>query len=700
MELKHQLPAQAPLKDFIHHNTLHAFMNLPFKDGIRKASRRFGYRVLLPLKEFREAYRSGRINHHILLQVIQQEMPDDSIDVWLQAALEKDFAMPDVPGIGTLRGLWKRRYKIDLDSLVHPILFRLLCNFLDQGIAIRRFPNHGMSFIDAVRELEKDSLVSLFRTKRASALLLDCSLTINELLAMLISDESKYAQYLFDQQFAHQGWSGMVSAIEQQPGALLDGREITLEQLIKLELILEIDALHYLLSDEWQPLTSVELDQVPDLFAEPPVSELEEVLYLWQLAYEWSYYDTVLSGIATPNAESTPKTDYSFQAVFCIDDRECSLRRYLELAEPDCATYGTPGFFGVEFYYKPVNGQFVTKLCPAPVNPRHLIKEVSTDVNHDRDFHLVPHAHSMYGGWLMSQTLGFWSALKLAINVFYPTFQPGSTSSFRHMSSQAKLQIKRSEADDENNLFCGFTTAEMTVRVENTLRSMGLVANYAPLVYIVGHGASSTNNPHYAAYDCGACSGRAGSVNARVFSAMANNKDVRHSLKKNGIDIPDETRFVGALHDTTCDEVEFFDEAQLSNLHASIHRRSKAAFAVALQKNAIERSRRFFNLDSRSPPQKIHQHIKRRAITLFEPRPELNHATNALCVIGRRDLTSHLFLDRRAFMNSFDCRVDAEGNYLFPILKAVAPVCGGINLEYFFSALDNQKLWSRHKAAP
>jgi hypothetical protein len=65
-ELKHVLPAQAPLKDFIHHNTLHAFQSFPFREGIRMASKRFGYRVLLPLKEYRQAYASGRINHDVL----------------------------------------------------------------------------------------------------------------------------------------------------------------------------------------------------------------------------------------------------------------------------------------------------------------------------------------------------------------------------------------------------------------------------------------------------------------------------------------------------------------------------------------------------------------------------------------------------------------------------------------------------------
>jgi hypothetical protein len=43
-------------------------------------------------------------------------------------------------------------------------------------------------------------------------------------------------------------------------------------------------------------------------------------------------------------------------------------------------------------------------------------------------------------------------------------------------------------------------------------------------------------------------------------------------------------------------------------------------------------------------------------------------------------------------LNSFDYEVDPEGKYLLGILNAVAPVCGGINLEYYFSRVDNQKL--------
>jgi uncharacterized protein YbcC (UPF0753/DUF2309 family) len=60
--------------------------------------------------------------------------------------------------------------------------------------------------------------------------------------------------------------------------------------------------------------------------------------------------------------------------------------------------------------------------------------------------------------------------------------------------------------------------------------------------------------------------------------------------------------------------------------------------------------------------------------------------------VGRRSLSKNLFLDRRSFLNSYDYSIDPEGKYLFNILKAAAPVCGGINLEYYFSRVDNQKL--------
>lgn len=692
-ELKHFLPAQAPLKDFIHHNTLHAFQKQKFPTAIHEASEIFGYKVSLTLDEYRSLYAEKRIREDVVEKLLIEKKGMDQAGEWKEKMLSKTHENTFSPRIGSLRAHWKKQYKMDLDSMVHPMLFRILCSYLDQGISIWNFPVWHKGFLPSLREMERHSFTSFFRTKRAKELLLHSKCELHSLLDLVVGDASLYKQYLFDQQFAHQGWSGMVSVVEDQPQTLLDHKKISLHDLIVFELLLEIDALDFHFDKKWEPLATRLTEKPLDLFAEVPQQERREVLTLWQEAFEWSYYDQVLAGIQRQKPEKDNPAARSFQAMFCIDDRECSLRRYLEKFDPACETFGTPGFFGVEFYFKPEHGKFYTKLCPAPVNPKYLIKEVGTRDKRKKDVHFTKTTHSLFRGWLISQTLGFWSALKLFLNVFRPTMSPATASSFRHMDRFSKLTIEAKHPEHkENDLQVGFTIEEMAVRVEGLLKSIGLVKDFAPIVYVVGHGSSSVNNPHYAAYDCGACSGRAGSVNARVICHMANHPEVRALLSTRGITIPAATQFVGALHDTTRDEIAFYDESSLSTVNLTSHQAHEAIFSQALDYNAKERSRRFASIDTHLSAAKIHEKIKIRSVSLFEPRPELNHATNALCVVGRRGLSKGLFLDRRSFMNSYDYRIDPDGIYLFNILKAAAPVCGGINLEYFFSRVDNQKL--------
>ncbi len=689
-DLKHYLPAQAPLKDFIHHNTLHAFQNERFHEALARASRIFGYKVYLTVNEYRRLHREGRIHTAVLDRVIAERHGIDGLATWKHKLLEKPYDNAIVPRIGSLRAHWKRDRRIDLDAITHTLLFRVLNSYLDQGIAIWRFPVWDQGFLASVRELQRHAWSGLLRGKRAIGLLLDERTTIAQLLATLVGDESLYADYLFDQQFAHSGWSGLVSVIEQQPGTLLDRRRITLKEVILFELLLEIDALDRQFPKGWLPLAEGMKHRPKPLFDEAPRSEVDAVRALWQEAFEWTWYDELLAGIQLSSDAARPDQP-SAQGIFCIDDRECSLRRHLEHLDHGFDTYGTAGFFGVEFHYKPEHGKFHTKVAPAPVQPRHLVKEVDKRRTHARDVHFTRHTHGLVAGWLISQTLGFWSALKLFVSIFRPSSTPGTSDSFKHMDAFASLTVEHCGLH-EDGLQVGFTVPEMAQRVENTLRSIGLVKGFAPVVYVVGHGASSVNNPHYAAYDCGACSGRPGSVNARVFCQMANHPEVRALLRGRGIDIPYTTRFLGALHDTTRDEIAYYDEALLAGGQVHAHERNQHLFAEALERNARERSRRFLSIDSTQPGEAVHDRVKRRSVSLFEPRPELNHATNAAAIVGRRAMTRGIFLDRRAFLNSYDPLLDPEGHYLLGILNAVAPVCGGINLEYYFSRVDNQKL--------
>ena len=135
----------------------------------------------------------------------------------------------------------------------------------------------------------------------------------------------------------------------------------------------------------------------------------------------------------------------------------------------------------------------------------------------------------------------------------------------------------KSPSDIENGLQIGYTLDEMLTRAEGFLRGIGLVKNFAPIVYIVAHGSSSANNPHHGAHDCGACSGRPGATNARVQAFILNHKKVREALAEKGIVIPETTQFVGCMHDTAADVMAYYDEDMLNcgKYEMHIHQHTK-----------------------------------------------------------------------------------------------------------------------------
>ena len=716
--LKHYLPSQWALKDFIHHNTLHAFQHQSFFEGLNTAYEIFGYKVTLSISEFQEEYRKGRIDDRVIDQVLDENSSNPLERKLLKTDMFKPYFEHEFDSrIGNLRENWRTKLGIDLDAMVFPLLFRLLSSYLDQGISIWKFPVTNKSFLESIRELEANGMVSLFKRKRAKKLF-ESNVTMESLFEILVGkNRSLYENYIFDQQFEHPGWSGFVSEVEKVPGMLLDTRQIKTSELIFLECLLEIDALDYKYGEgKWKPLENY-LDYQPKrLFEEVRETRVFTIAKLWQQAYEWAYYFPVLKGILD-NRRPHEQHRIDFQTIMCIDDRICSWRRHLENLAPNCSTYGTPGFFGLDMVFQPDGGKFYTKVCPMPMTPKYLVKEVPKGHifrsmrkivesklsknkihHHDTDIHFSEHAHNSLIGWISSQFIGFFSAINLVSAVLFPKKSAATSSPFNHMEKNYPLAIENYGQEMENGLHLGYTKGEMAERVSNMLMSIGLTEKFSNLVYIIGHGSTSTNNPYYAGYDCGACSGRAGSVNARVFCTMANDKKVRELLTQKGIHINEHTIFMGGLHDTTQDVVQFFDKDQVfTDEQRKAHLANKKVMREALLFNAKERSRRFENIDSKKSLTKVHKDIKKRSVSFFEPRPEYNHATNALCIVGRREITRGLFLDRRSFLNSYDYTKDKDGKFLQGILNAAAPVCGGINLEYYFSRTDNQKLGSGSK---
>ena len=67
----------------------------------------------------------------------------------------------------SLRSHWKSQYAINLDKSTHSILFRVLCSYLDQGIAMWSFPIHDKGFLSSIRELERTSFSGFFSFKKS-----------------------------------------------------------------------------------------------------------------------------------------------------------------------------------------------------------------------------------------------------------------------------------------------------------------------------------------------------------------------------------------------------------------------------------------------------------------------------------------------------------------------------------------------------
>jgi uncharacterized protein YbcC (UPF0753/DUF2309 family) len=436
---------------------------------------------------------------------------------------------------------------------------------------------------------------------------------------------------------------------------------------------------------------------------------------IYHLAFERRYRVQTLDAVAIHSrrvtANDTAEMDEanprpSFQLVCCIDDREESLRRHLEEVAPECETFGAAGFFSVAMYYRGAADAHFTPLCPVVIKPSHYVTEhVVYSLEHDeqrrrkhrqtigtvtRRVHLG--SRTLSGGWLTA-VLGSLASIPLVTRILFPR----ATAQLRQLvggfvrtPTVTQLELERTEETPGiAKGHIGYSIEEMAQIVDRLLHDIGTVNNLARLVVICGHGSSSLNNPHEAAHDCGACAGGRGGPNARAFAQMANNPAVRELIVKKGWNIPPDTYFVGAYHNTCDESVMYYDLDRLPSTHKDDFERSSEQIDEARKRSAHERCRRFESAALNLSFDDALRHVEGRAEDLSQVRPEYGHATNSLCFVGRREWSRGMFLDRRAFLQSYNPDQDDEQHTILTrILQAVIPVCAGINLEYYFSYVD------------
>ncbi len=419
----------------------------------------------------------------------------------------------------------------------------------------------------------------------------------------------------------------------------------------------------------------------------------QRIDWVLQMAVERTFQETIASRL--PHATPSPSSP-TVQAAFCIDVRSEVFRRALESASDAVQTRGFAGFFGLPIDYTPAGTTLTRPQLPGLLAPALHVTDAADaraaesraerlhdhgrwdEFRHDPSsvFSFVESMGLVYGAKLLKDslphrdTVGDWEAEGL---------------DREHQHPRPHLGL----VDDD--------PAAAAAIGHRILSAMGLQRGTAPIVLLCGHGSTSTNNPHAAGLDCGACGGQTGEVNARVLAALLNATAVRREIAALGIDIPESTWFVAALHDTTTDAVELFDTDLVPAGHLAQVDELTATLRTAGQRARAERAAALGLASLVDDAAALERSILERSNDWSQVRPEWGLAGNAAFVVAPRSRTRHIDLQGRAFLHDYDWRLDTDLSVLTLIMTAPMVVTNWINLQYFASTVDNVRYGSGDK---
>jgi uncharacterized protein YbcC (UPF0753/DUF2309 family) len=413
----------------------------------------------------------------------------------------------------------------------------------------------------------------------------------------------------------------------------------------------------------------------------------QQLGWVWQTALELSFQQQLQSKLLQQSALQQPLNESAvpaLHAIFCIDVRSEPMRRALESQSTSIKTSGFAGFFGLPIEYAIEGSELVRPQLPG------LLKASITAIQADRP---VPNkglllqqvaakqsadaAPSTFG---VIEAKGILKAASLFKSSFFPSKPKSGVESL--MSNDRWTLMSNKQA---------LTDSELASLVAGVLRAMNLTDNFAARILLVGHGSSCTNNPHSAGLDCGACGGQSGEVNVKVLAQVLNSEGVRQALQGHQIYIPQQSKFIACLHNTTTDEVRYFSSDK------AFAGETWTQWLVAAKELAQKQRATSVGISALQEASKINKEFERQSNDWAQLRPEWGLANNAAFIVAPRYLSQNLDLQGRSFLHDYDWRKDSNFSTLELIITAPMVVTNWINLQYYACVTDNQKYGSGNK---
>ncbi|MBN2906731.1 MAG: DUF2309 domain-containing protein [Rhodobacteraceae bacterium] len=422
---------------------------------------------------------------------------------------------------------------------------------------------------------------------------------------------------------------------------------------------------------QYEPRIAARWSQVCAAHATPPTPTPAQIAAsVLQDAAERSAQRDLAHLLSMP-AHDMPRGRPALQAAFCIDVRSEVFRRALESLDPRIQTLGFAGFFGLTAAHRDFASDVEEARLPVLLTPGlHSTAGSAENSGADRSARLSARAERAWGRFKLAAVSSF-----AFVEATGPVYVAKLVRDALRLSPAPKVSAFQPR-------FSGaFTLPDRIAAAARILRAMSLTENFAPLVLLVGHGASVVNNPHASALHCGACGGYRGDVNARLLAGLLNDPDLRSGLAQHGIVIPSDTVFLGALHDTTTDEVSVFDADTGSSAADSTFQKAKTWLATA---GAIARAERALRLPRARDGGDT---VTRRSVDWAETRPEWALAGCNAFIAAPRDRTRAKALGGRAFLHDYDWTRDDGFQVLELILTAPVVVASWISLQYYGSVV-------------